>query len=147
MLPLRRAAWTLAVLAAACTATPSTRRAVPARLEPEARRAAMELAATYQRAQAEDFFSLVDQSLFPDFSSFQHRVRQFLLHNRSLNIDLIIDTVVVSEGRAAVSARWNKAFVDPNGRPQKDNGECEFLLKQRPSGGLALIDIQGDSPF
>lgn len=143
---MRRAVWILAVLAAACTAAPSKHAQRP-RLEPEARRAAAELTATYQRAQAEDFFSLVDQSVFPDFSSFQYRVRQFLLKNRSLNLDLIIDTVVATGDRAAVSARWNKSYVDADGQQQKNNGECELIFKARPSGGLALTAVSGDSPF
>ena len=143
---MRRSAWALVVLAAACTAVPSKHAQRP-RLEPEARRAAAELAATYQRAQAEDFFALVDQGSFPDFSSFQYRVRQFLIGNKSMNLELIIDTVVATGDRAAVSARWNKAYTDADGRPQKENGECELQLRARPSGGMALISVQGDSPF
>ena len=145
---LRRAAWALVLLSAACAASlPSRSGGEAARLEPEARRAVAELKATYERAQAEEFFGLVDQSAFPDFSEFQDRIRQFLIYNHALNLDLIVDTVLQNGDEASVSLHWNKGFVDPSGRQQKANGECELLLRARPSGGLALIAIQGDSPF
>ncbi len=144
---LKRAAWALLTAAAAGCAAGTSPRAAGARREPEARRAIAELAATYQRGQAEEFFALVDQSDFPDFSSFQYRIRKFLLHNHGLNLDVIFDSVVENGDEVAVTARWNKAFVDEDGHQRKENGSCELLLKARPSGGLALLFVRGDSPF
>lgn len=147
MLPLKRAALLAWLAAAACAGASPTPPGARARLEPDARRAVAELAATYERAKAEEFFSLVDQSGFPDFPTFQDSVRQFLLRNHGLNLDVIIDSVVENGDEAAVTARWNKAFVDANGVQQKEKGSCELLLKARASGGLALLSVRGDSPF
>lgn len=143
---LRRAALLAALAAAACTGSTSTKNARP-RLESDARRAVAGLAASYERAHAEDFFERVDQSAMPDFPKFQDDVRRFLLRKHSLNLDVIIDAVVVNDDEAAVTARWNKAYVDEDGHPQKEDGACELLLKARPSGGLALVLVRGDSPF
>lgn len=143
MLLRRGLAVVVAAALAGCTASAPR----GPRLEHDARRAAEALAAAYERGRAEDFFSRVDKSAFPGYSEFELRVRTAMLENRQVSLAIITDAVVVSSDEAALRGRWNRGLVDRAGNHRLADGECELLFRARPSGGLALTAIHGDSPF
>lgn len=113
----------------------------------DARAATASLAGHYERARAEDFFAGVDQSEFPNVENFRYRVRQFLLKNRQITLDLRPDSVSAEGDRASVEAKWNKSFVDPDGVLRSEDGVCELMFRKRASGGYALTSIRGETPF
>ena len=96
---------------------------------------------------SEDFLSYFNDRDFSDFNNFQQRVREFLLHNHQITMDIIVDEVLQEGGEVSVQAHWNRSFVDDSGRHQLQEGRCEFLFQECPSGGLWVSLMHGDSPF
>jgi hypothetical protein len=113
----------------------------------EARAFLSELARDYEGNRAEDFLGRFDADAVSNFEAFRERVRDFLLRHRQLNVDIIIDTVLVDGAQVAVRARWDRGFINAAGVHKKEKGRCEFILKRRVSGGLAVVGIHGNSPF
>ena len=58
-----------------------------------------------------------------------------------------MDSVIDKGGEAAVNAHWNRSYLNHDGVQKLDKGTCEFVLRARPSGGMALTFIHGNSPF
>lgn len=113
----------------------------------EARRALAALAVDYQNADAESFLQRFDRASFPQADAFYERVRDFLLRNRQVTIDLITDAVL-QDGEAIVAQlHWNRSFVNEAGAYKLESGRCEIFFRQRPSGGLLVTGISGSSPF
>lgn len=116
-------------------------------LKAEARRAVAALAAAYERGRAEELFEKLDQSRFSDLDRFKERIRQALLKRRHIVLDIRVDSVNLEGSEAAVEAAWNKTFTDEAGGHRMEDGRCELILVRRPSGGMGLSAIHGDSPF
>ena len=113
----------------------------------DARNALAAMAAEYQGGQTEDFFERFDHRNFPNYEAFREKTSDFLLHNRQLTVDIIVDAVVQEDRTVSIQAHWNRSFVDEQGAHKLEEGRCEFVLRRRASGGLALLFIHGDSPF
>lgn len=133
-----------AVLAAACAAPPPKTAAAPGR---EAREAAVALAASWERGNVEEFFSRFDEDAYPDWAAFQDRARRTLLRRKSRTLRFLIDGVTSDDAGSEVAVKWDEAYVDEDGRPQKASGDCALLLRARRSGGMGLVSLRGDSPF
>lgn len=116
-------------------------------LEAEARGAIAGMTTEFQSGQAEDFFGRFDHKDFPNYEVFRERTREFLLRNRQLTVDIIVDTVLAEGSDVSVQAHWNRSFTDEQGTHKLEDGRCEFIFRRRPSGGLALLAIRGSSPF
>lgn len=102
----------------------------------------------YQSNRAEAFFRNFDPDFVPNFAKYRDDVRQFLLNNSQFNIDVIIDSVLVTGDQTAVKFHWNRAYVNQTGAHVKDNGSCEFIFRARPpKERQLLITIHGTSPF
>jgi hypothetical protein len=46
-----------------------------------------------------------------------------------------------------VRAHWNKSFVTSTGVNKLTSGDCEFMFRRQPSGGMLLTSVSGASPF
>lgn len=113
----------------------------------EARSTLAAMAAEFQGGPVEDFFARFDHKEFPNYEAFRERTRDFLLRNRQVTVDIIVDAVLAERGEVSVSARWNRSFLDEQGSHKLEEGRCEFVFRRRPSGGLALLGLHGNSPF
>jgi hypothetical protein len=127
----------------ACSGTPTT----PDTSQGAARRAINALVDNYESPRLERFFDLIDDSRFPNFDVFRENVRRFQLNNRQVILDVIIDGVDGPESDVGVRAHWNKSFVTQQGMHKLQAGQCEFLFRRQPSGGLLLTAIRNTSPF
>jgi hypothetical protein len=119
----------------------------PQRLEAEARATLTAMQARFVDGRAEEFLGYFNGRVFPDFDDFQQRVRQFLLHDHQITMDIVVDSVLRESGEVSVQAHWNRSFVTSAGSPQMQEGRCEILFQARPSGGLETVLIHGQSPF
>lgn len=105
------------------------------------------MATEFQDGRAEDFFGRFDHRDFPNYEAFRERARDFLLRNRQVTLDIIVDAVLHEGAEASVSAHWNRSVLDEQGTHKLQEGRCEFIFRKRDSGGLALLAIHGNSPF
>lgn len=115
--------------------------------EAGARAAVAGLAADYENRNAASFFRRLDQENFPNYETFRNNVRQFLLTIRQVQLQVIVDRVLTSNGGVAVDAHWNRSFVDHAGAEKIQQGICSFVFARAPSGALLLAAIRGNSPF
>lgn len=113
----------------------------------EARAELRGLQRDYEMNRSEDFFARFDTGVFPDFHTFRDRVKTFLLRSRNVTMRFIVDRVVEGGDEVSLRARWDRSYVDENGSIRLEKGACEFIFHRRPSGGLAVLNIRGDSPF
>jgi hypothetical protein len=143
--PVRWAAAALAALTLGGCAGTTTRGGDP--VDAEARSTLSAMASEFSGGQSEDFFARFDRRDFPNFEAFRERERDYLLRNRQVNLDIIVDTILHEDREVAVQAHWNRSFVNENGDHKLEDGRCEFVFRRRPSGGLALLSIHGESPF
>ncbi len=118
----------------------------PDRPEAEARSALREMQAAYESGQAEEFLGHFNGGL-AGFDAYRNGVRDFLLHNHQITMDIVVDGVVSEAGETSVRAHWNRRFVDASGALRLEEGVCEFIFQARSSGGQALRAIHGRSPF
>ena len=145
MHPVRRTAFVSAALVLGGCAGTSTHSGDP--VDSEARSTLSAMASEFSGGQLEDFFARFDRRDFPNYEAFREREREFLLRNRQVNLDIIVDTIIHEDREVAVQAHWNRSFVNENGDQKLEDGRCEFIFRRRPSGGLALLSIHGESPF
>lgn len=117
------------------------------RPQADARQAISGLLEDYQAPRPESFFERFDQSRFPNFETFRYNVREFLLLNHQVSLDIVVDTTTSDPSGVSVQTHWNRSSVGAGGAPVLKEGRCALIFRRQPSGGLLLASIAGDSPF
>lgn len=127
--------------------SPSSKQSEPERPEAEVRSTLREMQSDYENARAEDFLQHFNRRDYTNYDAFQDYIRDFLIHNHQITMDIVVDNVVSGDGAISARAHWNRRFIDENGALKLAEGRCEFIFRQRPSGGLVLVAVHGASPF
>jgi hypothetical protein len=141
---LKTLAAALLVLTAGCG---SPARGPVDRPQAEVRTAISGLTSDYESARAEAFFERFDKGRFPGFDAFRQKTRDFLMRNRQVVLNVVVDGVETSGDASGARVHWNRSFVDPSGSQKQDAGQGELVFRRTDAGEFKLANIHGDSPF
>jgi len=116
------------------------------RPQADARGAVSGLVRDFESESAEPFFQRFDQDQFTNWEDFRFNVRQFMLANRNITLDMVVDTVVADDEDLSVQTHWNRSYVSQSGQTKLDEGQCELVLG-RAGSRMLVKAIHGQSPF
>ena len=103
------------------------------------------LKSAYESENLPDFMGLLARD-FEDRLTFQSSLENYFTSNKTTELIIITDAVLINKGKISVRLHWFKKVMNNAGLFAKSEGSCQLVFLNSGQE-LKLLYIRGDNPF